>query len=224
MSIQAALFDLDGTLLDRRDTFRRHLELQVARHPELFRPEEADRYVARLLELDENGTLDRTAFYDRVEAEYGLPAGGSAILVQDFERHFPEACTPLPYVAETLHVLRRSGLKLAVVTNGGSVIQNRKLDRLGIRSFLDAVLISEEVGFRKPDTRIFQAALDQLGVMPGAAAFIGDDPESDIAGAMASGLLAIWRRDDFWTEPVAADHVIDHLQEVPSLLGIAEVE
>jgi putative hydrolase of the HAD superfamily len=219
MTIQAVLFDLDGTLLDRRETFRRHLELQVARHANLFGREDAVRYVAKLLELDENGTLDRGVFYDRVEAEFALPIGSSATLIADFETHFPETCAPLPHLHETLQALRGCRIKLAVVTNGRGLIQGRKVQRLGIRPFLDAVLISEEMGFRKPDPRIFRAALDQLRVEPTAAAFVGDNPDTDVLGARNIGLLSVWRRDDFWTKPASADHVIEDLAELPSLLG-----
>jgi putative hydrolase of the HAD superfamily len=53
------------------------------------------------------------------------------------------------------------------------------------------VVISEEVGFEKPDPKIFEVALKELGVKPGEAVYVGDTPETDVLGANASGLVSV---------------------------------
>lgn len=223
MPLQAVIFDLDGTLLDRRETFRRHLERQVERHRSVFPPGSTEKYVARLLELDENGTLDRALFHQLAEEQLGLMKGSSAVLAEDFERHYPESCAPFPNLFETLDALGGRGLKLGLVTNGRELIQNRKIDRLRIRPYLDDIVISEAVGVRKPDPEIFSLALSNLGVEAAAAAYVGDRPDADTVGARRSGLMAIWRRDGFWEEPQDVDWVIDDLSElVPIVLGDGE--
>lgn len=218
MPIRAVLFDLDGTVLDRRETFRRHLELQIQRHPGMFPDAQSAEYVAQLLELDENGMLDRAEFYNRVEGAFDLARGSAALLSEDFETHFPESCVPFPNLFETLETLRDHGLKLGLITNGRELMQGRKIERLGIRPYLDVVVISETVGIRKPDPRIFSAALVGLSVEASAAAYVGDNPEPDILGAKRSGLLAVWRRDSFWAEPAEADWIIDDLAELPPIV------
>lgn len=218
MPITAVLFDLDGTLLDRRATFRHHLELQVARHPELFAAGDVADYVREALALDENGTLDREEFYSRVEVRFGLAAGASALLRADFKTHFPETCFAFREVISTLTTLKSRRLKLGVVTNGSLRTQTRKIDGLGIRPLLDCVVISQAVGYHKPDQRIFQAALTKLGVPASNAVFVGDNPAVDIAGAKRAGLLAVWKRDDFWPEPDDADFVIAEVCELPDRL------
>jgi putative hydrolase of the HAD superfamily len=215
--MQAVLFDLDGTLLDRRDTFRRHLLLQVQRLSNLFGPIDAS-HIDRMLAIDDNGRSPRDEFYQQVESELSLQPGASSQLLVDFEAHFPETCVGLPNLHVTLERLQEAGLKLGLITNGRALIQGRKIDGLDIRRFLDVVVISEVAGVRKPDPRIFATALTQLGVDPANAAYVGDDPEVDVIGAKRSGLLAVWKRDDFWAEPTAADWVIDGLAQLPPLV------
>jgi putative hydrolase of the HAD superfamily len=217
MRIQAILFDLDGTLLNRRDTFRCHLQMQIQRLSDLFGPVGAD-HIDRMLVIDDNGTSPRNEFYRQIEAEFRLPRGASSRLLEDFETHFPETCIAVPNLYPTLEALRQSGLKLGLITNGRVLIQGRKIDGLGIRRFFDLVLISESAGIRKPDPRIFTEALVRLGIAPSAAAFVGDHPEVDILGAKRSGLVAIWKRDNFWAEPSDADWIIDDLAELPALV------
>lgn len=182
MQMQAVLFDLDGTLLDRRDTFRRHLQLQVQRLSDLFSALDAS-HIDRMLVIDDNDSSPRGEFYRQVELEFGLPLGASSRLLSDFEAHFPETCVGVPNLHVTLEGLREAGVKLGLITNGRVSIQGRKIDGLDIRRFLDVVLISELAGVRKPDPRIFAAALTRLGVDPASAAYVGDNPEVDIIGA-----------------------------------------
>lgn len=218
MILSAILFDLDGTLLDRRATFRRHLELQVGRHPHLFRDGDAEAYVAELLRLDENGAVDRNDFYRRAEARLGLPTGAAAALRSDFKTHFPESCVPFRDVWLALASLKTSGLRLGVITNGSIRTQTRKIDGLGIPPLLDSIVISQALGWHKPDRRIFEAALAEMEVPASEAVFVGDNPAVDVTGAKQAGLFAVWKRDDFWQKPPNADLIIDEVCELPDRL------
>jgi putative hydrolase of the HAD superfamily len=215
--IHAVVFDLDGTLFDRRETFRRHVELQARRLHHLFAHVGAAG-LERIVALDANGTLPRDVFFQRVETALELPAGSASRLRDDFEAHFPEDCAPAPHLHATLEALHAAGLKLGLITNGRPVMQSRKIDGLGIRQMLDAVVISEAAGVRKPDPRIFALALKELDVEPPGAVYVGDNPDADVAGAKESGLLAIWKRDPFWRPSAEADWIIDDLEEIPPLV------
>jgi putative hydrolase of the HAD superfamily len=217
MQLRAVLFDLDGTLLNRRETFRCHIELQVSRLVELFAPAGAID-MDRVMAIDDNGNCPRAEFYRKIEVEFGLAPGTSSRLLADFEARFPETCVPAANLYATLEALRSAQLRLGLITNGRHAVQARKVDGLGIRSFLDVVLISESIGVQKPDPRIFAEALAQMGVLPAAAVYVGDNPEVDILGAKRSGLLAVWKRDRYWVEPRDVDWVIDDLGELPPLV------
>ena len=59
-------------------------------------------------------------------------------------------------------------------------------------SCFDLILISEEVGFSKPDRRIFELALNKLNVQPEETLFVGDDLEKDIGGCQSVSIKGIW--------------------------------
>jgi HAD superfamily hydrolase (TIGR01509 family) len=79
------------------------------------------------------------------------------------------------------------------------------LAELGLERFFDAVVVSGEVGVKKPDPRIFSPALSQTGLRPDQAIYVGDSPE-DVAGALAAGLHPILiRRDGADSSQAGAD-------------------
>jgi putative hydrolase of the HAD superfamily len=94
---------------------------------------------------------------------------------------------------ETLGVLKQLkglGLKLGIISNFDTRIYS-VLDSLEIRPFFDAVTISSETGFSKPDPEIFRLAVEALGLPPPAALMVGDNPEDDVESAIRAGLAAI---------------------------------
>ncbi|MGZ8693894.1 MAG: HAD family hydrolase [Gaiellaceae bacterium] len=94
------------------------------------------------------------------------------------------AFRPLPGVLDAIAALRGHGLALAVVSNWDCSLPGH-LERAGIR--VDAVVTCAEAGAAKPDPAIFRVALERLGVAPGRALHVGDQPE-DEAGARTAGL------------------------------------
>lgn len=99
---------------------------------------------------------------------------------------------PLPGALEAVERLRADGHRLALVTNGGPAFQRAKLARFGLESHFDAVFVEGELGYGKPDARVFLAALDAVAVAPEEAWMVGDNLSADIAGAQAVGIHAIW--------------------------------
>lgn len=95
-----------------------------------------------------------------------------------------------------VRALRASGRRVVILTNfsgDDTSFQHHKIDRLGIRDEVDAVVVSGDVGFHKPDPRAFQAALAAVGGQPGAAAMVGDNLVADIEGALGAGFArAVW--------------------------------
>ena len=96
-----------------------------------------------------------------------------------------------PESEQVLHDLKKN-FRLALLTNGAPDIQGAKIDGSNLASFFDAIIISGDHGFGKPDPRIFQLALERLKVAPHEAVMIGDSLNRDVAGARDLGIATVW--------------------------------
>lgn len=212
--IQAVVFDLDGTLLDRRRSFDRFVRDQWVRFARSFAAVDEDQYVRTLTELDRDGYAPRKGVFTDLIARFDLPPGLAGTLLNDYRAGFPGACVLFPDAVQTLEALRATGLKLGLITNGSVRMQSRKLECLGLGPLFDTVLISDAEGIAKPDRRIFHLALERLNVAAGEAIYVGDHPDVDVAGARAAGMKAIWRRTPTVSRTVEADAIIDELGDL----------
>ena len=217
-SVQAVLFDLDGTILDRLSSLRVYLFRQAERLPDVFKTVPFEAYFEAFIELDDNGYRERADVFASIGTAFSLPPETVEALIDDYRTHFPHTCVPFPKAHQTLGVLRGQGLRMGLITNGRVAAQQPKIEGLGITSFFDAILISEVEGVRKPDPEIFRRALHGLKAPPGEAVMVGDHPEADIGGAKAFGIKAIWKRDEYWEPPRVVDAVIDELDQLPAVI------
>jgi putative hydrolase of the HAD superfamily len=92
--------------------------------------------------------------------------------------------------AEALARLQAAGIRLGVVSNSDGRVE-QALEAAGLRGYFDVVIDSALIGVEKPDPRIFQAALERLGVEPDEALYVGDLYAVDVLGARAAGIDAI---------------------------------
>jgi putative hydrolase of the HAD superfamily len=113
--------------------------------------------------------------------------------------------------------------RLGLVTNGAPDVQREKLAHTALAESFDATIVSAEIGFGKPDSRIFELALAALDVAPEDAVMVGDSLARDVAGAHATGIRAIWidrgTREDAPTPGPVPDARVTALREVRSALA-----
>jgi putative hydrolase of the HAD superfamily len=217
-NIQAVLFDLDGTLLDRRRSFERFARNQWERFAGALTPVDADEYVRTLVRLDGDGYGPRRDLFTGLTMRFELASDLADTLLADYRAGFPSACVLFPDVRGTLEALRASGLKLGLITNGSVRMQSRKLECLSLSSAFDTIVISAAEGVSKPDPEVFARALTRLQADAARSVFVGDHPDVDIAGARAAGLRTVWRRDPIISRLVEADAVIEEVGELLPLL------
>ena len=185
----AVAFDLDGTLYPNYRFYVKLLPFFVKEHRLLFALGKARTLLRAGLYTVEGDFYDSQA---KIMAEIlnVLPQG----VRERTERLIYRGWEPLfkgvrlyPYVTETLERLHSAGIKLAVLSDFPPV---NKLENLGIDSFFDVVLCSEEIGALKPDPAPFIALVQTLSLPVNRILYVGNSIRYDMAGAKNAGLSA----------------------------------
>ena len=134
------------------------------------------------------GEVVRLAF-----AELGVDDDNLARRIGDkYHALRDEAIAPYDDAVATVEWLRLQGCRLALLTNGGSRGQRQKIDRFKLAPLFEAILIEGEVGFGKPDPRIYTQALAALDVPAAETWMVGDNLEWDVAEPQRQGIYGIW--------------------------------
>ena len=142
----------------------------------------------RLLDAAAGGPLPNPE-----QPTYGSERPGAAsALARRYREQYEAAWQAVPGAIALVTALKRAGVAFVVVTNNVTSEQQLKLDRCGLRPYVDALITSEDVGVTKPDVRIFEVALAAAGVSPAEAVMLGDSWSTDVAGARAAGVRAVW--------------------------------
>ena len=97
-----------------------------------------------------------------------------------------------PWVKEALAHLRQKGYRLWLLSNAQRVFTAYELRLLGLEDAFDGIYISSDYGCRKPDVRFYRALLEEKQLDPAACLMIGNDRETDIAGAKAAGMDTLY--------------------------------
>ena len=101
-----------------------------------------------------------------------------------------------PHVLDSLAALRRKGYRLWLLSNAQEMFTKFELNHLGLTDAFDGIYISSQFGYRKPDARFFHALLTEQKLDPKHCLMIGNDRETDIAGAKAAGLRTFYMHTD----------------------------
>ncbi|MEM7737830.1 MAG: HAD family hydrolase [Deinococcota bacterium] len=217
--LDAIIFDLDNTLLDRTRTFTTFLHKQHVRFADELVNIPVKVFVETVLKYDNNGYAAKPDMYGQACADWSIDLRDS--LVNDFYEHYGYNPILNEGALELLTSLKQT-YKLGLITNGKSKGQNAKIDGAGIRNYFMSVHISEAEGVAKPDPRIFERCLQRLDIPAERAVYVGDHPDKDVAGAQDAGLKAVWIRTPHYAEPAFADAVINTLADLPDVLNILD--
>lgn len=201
--------DLDDTLIDFQANSRRALELTYDRIPELprlFPTAELwkDAYLTHNHALwDRYNRAEITQDYLRVHRftdplaqASSTPADRWTTLARELDRVYLDLLgvqtAMVPGARHLVESLRSWHYNIGILSNGFTQVQHCKLDTVGLTPLVHAVVLSDDIGVNKPDPRLYRHAMERVGTPdPARHLMIGDNPSTDIAGALATGWRAM---------------------------------
>lgn len=188
------LFDLDDTLLNRGMAVDKLFLVVLERCYEDVTPKVKNEMLQKFKEYDNRGygcsnkVKVLESFFDEYPPNYRIQRD----YIQDFwNDQFPRCFSIDQNTINIVNTIKRD-VKVAIITNGSTQRQKAKISNTNLNSCFDMIIISEEVGFSKPDKLIFELALNKLNVQPEDALFVGDDLEKDIGGCQNVNMKGIW--------------------------------
>jgi HAD superfamily hydrolase (TIGR01549 family) len=211
-SPSAVLFDLDDTLVDRWGAYVRWAkEFSCSTGVPL----------GWLLDNDKAYASRRIEFFQDIRYQFGVRDNVDRLYSQ-YRYRLPQLVQPDCRVNTAVLKLACAGIPVAVVTNGEVQSQNAKLAVACMDRLFDTVAVSAAVGVAKPDPAIFRVVLHALGVDRDRRVWmVGDNTDTDVAGAVGSGLSSVligWsgQRGAALADVVCAD-VPDAVEHILSL-------
>jgi len=192
------LVDLDNTLVDRASAFN----LWASNFVRSLGRAASD--TAWLIAADRDGYEPRESLARAIEKRFETGLGVEALIEKLLFDHV-SLMTLDSDVTLALQNARESGWRIGIVTNGTAAQQTLKIHTVGLESCVDAVIISEAEGVKKPDTELFEIAARRLGTGVAEGWMVGDHPTADISGGRAAGLRTGWvSRGKEWPRDLAA--------------------
>jgi len=217
--IAAVLFDLDETLFARTLSLKRFVEDQLGKqYPSIF--PNLEHTVSRFLELDSRGMKPKNEVYQVLLAEIGREDQDLvAELFDHYEQNAWRFASGFDGIEDAFNRIREIGAKIGIITNGQTHIQLRSLLALNLDRIVDSFVISEAVGLRKPNPKIFHLAAQKLSVRAEDCVFVGDSPTADIVGAKQVGMKTVWFPNGaIWPHDLSGDEGIRTLDTVSGIL------
>jgi putative hydrolase of the HAD superfamily len=243
MDIRAVAFDVNGTLVriltdeGMEQIFRSAAHFLTYQGIDLHRHQVRELYFGTLREQQRTSPEEHPEF-DAVGIWRSIIDGNAT----DFTRSLPASKLeqmPLflaemsrgisrrrlslyPHVREVLDVLRER-YRLALVTDAQSAHTRGELHKVGLLDYFDPIVISGDHGYRKPDRRLFQFALDGMGVAAENALYVGNDMHRDIFGAREAGMPTVMFESGQGTSAYlecVPDYRITDFRDLLKILGL----
>ena len=230
MKYKAIIFDLDDTLFDRNAAQIRVAKRIIQRFSQIFQDYNTERVVAAFLESDRLSVVD---------FEAGAPSDGlrekrsklflellgikedcADVITETYVRDYPMINIPIAGAVPLVRELS-TRFPIAVVSNGLPDVQYKKLEAIGLKDVFSCIVLSEEIGIRKPDPRIFQYAANIVQIQPLECLYVGDSYRNDIVGAKTAGMQACWYNCESSAPEkmdIQADFVITNIGELTGIL------
>jgi putative hydrolase of the HAD superfamily len=243
MDIRAVAFDVNGTLVriltdeGMEQIFRSAAHFLTYQGIDLHRHQVRELYFGTLRQQqrtspEEHPEFDAVGIWRSIidgnasDFTRTLPAGKleqmPLFLAEMFRGISRRRLGLYPHVREVLDVLRER-YPLALVTDAQSAYTRGELHKVGLLDYFDPIVISGDHGYRKPDRRLFQFALDGMGVAAENALYIGNDMHRDIFGAREAGMPTVMFESGQGTSAYpdcVPDYRITDFRDLLKILGL----
>jgi putative hydrolase of the HAD superfamily len=242
MDIRAVAFDVNGTLVriltddGMEQIFRSIAHFLTYQGIDLHRHQVRDLYFEHMKEqqqasAEEHPEFDAVGIWRSIlqahltEFTRALPAEKleqMPLFLAEMYRGISRCRLRLyPHVREVLDVLRER-YPLAAITDAQSAYARAELHKVGLLDYFDQIVVSGDHGYRKPDRRLFQLALDRMGVAAEHALYVGNDMHRDIFGAQEAGMTTVMVESDQGADvylDCVPDYTITDLRDLLTILG-----
>lgn len=205
------LIDLDDTLIGRTDAFERWAREFAAANG--GSAEDA----LWIVEQDRGGYCPRVELAALLKERFTLPQSVDEVLNSSMAAHL-EQVRLFPGVADMLGRFRTAGWSIVIVTNGLTERQLIKYRHVGLESLVDGVVVSQAAGSSKPDSKIFDDALE-LVPHSDVVWMVGDNATADVLGGLRKGFSTAWislgREPNFdYEATIVADSTVEALARI----------
>lgn len=201
--ITTIIFDMDGTLIEHTWQLEHICQVLFARFANeldpitqteffnCFWPKSEDMWHMMVDGVINGDIAAKYAYVNTLRLLGGNLELAEPLLAYWMELVLEEAI-PFDDTFEVLETVRQK-YKTGILTNGYINLQRRKIERYNLADYVDFSLVSEEIGYHKPDERAFLEALKVAGnIAPEKALFVGDNLVADINGALNTGLTPVY--------------------------------
>jgi putative hydrolase of the HAD superfamily len=194
------LFDLDDTLVNQKDAavkastlflneFKDQLSYDENAFPKIWwavMQKYSNLFIEGKLSFQEQRRYRIREIFNQKELGDEKADRIFAVYLQHLEENWKLFNDVIPCLDSLSHYPK------GLVTNGNGIQQRKKLEKLDLLKYFNKIIISEELGFSKPQREIFLAASNQFGCNPSECFFIGDNLEVDVIGSNEVGMNGIW--------------------------------
>lgn len=215
------LLSYQGILLDQKEV--KSLYFQIMKEQRAARGE-------RHPEFDAIGIFREIVTQYSTEFTRGLPVDKFEqlpILLAETHRAASRfRLQPYPGVVDTIRQLHPK-YHLAIITDAQTAYSAPELNAVGLSGYFDPIVISGNFGYRKPDVRLFTAALNQMNMAPSEILFVGNDVYRDVYGAQRLGMKTVFFRTNQGTqekEGVKPDYIIYNFPELLNAIRFFEAQ
>ncbi|UZJ58086.1 HAD family hydrolase [Pseudomonas sp. KU26590] len=201
MQIRAVLFDLDNTLVHRRQSIEAYAEVFVREYASHLGTHDFALIADLIAAQDNGGYLPTDSPYPNIRTAVATALGERLQwrlsvdvpeLAAHWVEHFPAQTIEMPGAGILIEALLEQDITVAIISNGTQRSRQRTVARLPFAQHVKQLVSSEATGWRKPDPRIFLKAAQLLKLDPGECMYVGDHPINDIKGAESAGMKAVW--------------------------------